>query len=61
MPSTTLYFDAILFDMDRTLTDSTRGAVAPWEWFAETYPVIDVQEILKNTHGVRTIETLALQ
>ncbi|KAH9053300.1 phosphatase [Lactarius vividus] len=60
MPSTTLHFDAILFDMDGTLIDSTPGVVAAWELFAETYPTINVQEILKNTHGVRTIETVRM-
>ncbi|KAH8978861.1 HAD-like domain-containing protein, partial [Lactarius hatsudake] len=60
IPSTTLHFDAILFDMDRTLTDSTPGVVAAWELFAETYPVINVQEILKNTHGVCTVETIKM-
>ncbi|KAH8981027.1 phosphatase [Lactarius akahatsu] len=60
MPSTTLHFDAILFDMDGTLIDSTPGVVAAWELFAETYPTINVQEILKNTHGVRTVETVKM-
>jgi len=58
MPSTTLHFDAILFDMDGTLIDSTPGVAGAWELFAETYPAINVQEILKITHGVRTVETL---
>jgi len=58
MPSTTLHFDAILFDMDGTLIDSTPGVVAAWKLFAETYPTIDVQDILENTHGVRTVESL---
>jgi len=58
MPSTTLHFDAILFDMDGTLIDSTPGVVAAWELFAETYPAIDVPKILETTHGVRTVETL---
>ncbi|KAF8256429.1 phosphatase [Lactarius quietus] len=60
MPSTTLHFDAILFDMDGTLIDSTPGVVAAWELFAEKYTEIDVPEILKNTHGVRTVETLRM-
>ncbi|KAH9015786.1 phosphatase [Lactarius pseudohatsudake] len=60
MPSTTLHFDAILFDMDGTLIDSTPGVVAAWNLFAETYTEINVQEILKNTHGVRTIETVKM-
>jgi HAD superfamily hydrolase (TIGR01509 family) len=44
--------------MDGTLIDSTPGVIAAWELFAETYPTIDVQYILENTHGVRTVESL---
>ena len=32
--------------MDGTLVDSTDGVVGAWELFAETYPGIDVTEIL---------------
>ncbi|KAH9169490.1 phosphatase [Lactarius sanguifluus] len=53
-------FTTSLFDMDGTLIDSTPGVVAAWELFAETYPTINVQEILKNTHGVRTVETVKM-
>ncbi|KAI0306812.1 phosphatase [Multifurca ochricompacta] len=58
MPVISLHFDAILFDMDGTLIDSTAGVAGAWEVFAKTYPEINVQEILKTTHGVRTVETL---
>ncbi|KAI0265810.1 phosphatase [Gloeopeniophorella convolvens] len=58
MPVTTLHFDAILFDMDGTLVDSTAGVVGAWETFAKTYPGLDVQNILSTSHGVRTVENL---
>ena len=32
--------------MDGTLVDSTAGVVGAWQVFAETYPGIDVDEIL---------------
>ncbi|KZT13020.1 phosphatase [Laetiporus sulphureus 93-53] len=58
MPSTTLEFDAILFDMDGTLVDSTAGVVGAWEVFKETYPQIDVTQVLSSSHGIRTVENL---
>ncbi|KAI6135012.1 HAD-like domain-containing protein [Pisolithus croceorrhizus] len=50
--------DAILFDMDGTLVDSTAGVVGAWETFAKTYPGLDVANILSNSHGVRTVDNL---
>ncbi|OBZ77173.1 Sugar phosphatase YfbT [Grifola frondosa] len=47
-----------LFDMDGTLVDSTEGVVGAWELFAETYPGLDVHDILSSSHGVRTVENL---
>ncbi|KZT72540.1 HAD-like protein [Daedalea quercina L-15889] len=58
MPSTTLHFDAILFDMDGTLVDSTDGVVGAWELFKEKYPQLDVTQVLSSSHGVRTVENL---
>lgn len=58
MPVVTQEFDVILFDMDGTLVDSTDGVVGAWELFAETYPGIDLTEILSSSHGVRTVENL---
>ncbi|KAI0089136.1 phosphatase [Irpex rosettiformis] len=55
-----LHFDTILFDMDGTLVDSTSGVVDAWKLFAETYPGIDVHEILSSSHGVRTVENLRI-
>ncbi|KAI0082434.1 phosphatase [Panus rudis PR-1116 ss-1] len=60
MPEQTLHFDAILFDMDGTLVDSTDGVVGAWQKFAESYPGIDVHEILSSSHGVRTVENLRI-
>ncbi|KAI0774061.1 phosphatase [Fomes fomentarius] len=53
-------FDAILFDMDGTLVDSTDGVVGAWELFAEKYPGLDVTQVLSSSHGVRTVENLTL-
>ncbi|THH12493.1 hypothetical protein EW146_g7647 [Bondarzewia mesenterica] len=58
MPSTTVQFDAILFDMDGTLIDSTAGVEGAWGLFAEKYPGLDIPNILSSAHGVRTVESL---
>jgi len=58
MPTTTHEYDAILFDMDGTLIDSTAGVVGAWEEFAKMYPDINVKDILSSAHGVRTVENL---
>lgn len=41
-----------LFDMDGTLVDSTAGVVGAWQIFAQTYPGIDVHNILSCEHRV---------
>ncbi|KAJ7929966.1 HAD-like domain-containing protein [Mycena leptocephala] len=58
MPSTTFHVDAILFDMDGTLVDSTAGVEGAWAVFKMSYPDIDVHDILSSAHGVRTVENL---
>ncbi|KAF8076583.1 HAD-like domain-containing protein [Lyophyllum atratum] len=58
MPATTFTVDAVLFDMDGTLVDSTAGVVGAWELFRQKYPGIDVQNILSSAHGVRTVDNL---
>ncbi|KAI0311444.1 phosphatase [Amylostereum chailletii] len=58
MPTTTHTFDAILFDMDGTLIDSTAGVEGAWNLFKDRYPHIDVERILSSAHGVRTVENL---
>ena len=51
--------DAILFDIDGTLVDSTAAVIRTWETWAATHG-IDAQEILRVCHGRRTEDTLAL-
>ncbi|KAH7914425.1 HAD-like domain-containing protein [Hygrophoropsis aurantiaca] len=58
MPPTTFYVDAVLFDMDGTLVDSTAGVVGAWDTFARSYPGLDVKTILSSSHGVRTVDNL---
>lgn len=49
--------DAILFDLDGVLIDSTRCIVRHWrEWAARHN--LDLSEILRVAHGIRTIETM---
>lgn len=59
MPSTAvIVVDAILFDMDGTLIDSTSGVEGAWRAFQQQYPDIDVHDILSSSHGVRTVDNL---
>ncbi|KAJ7129472.1 HAD-like domain-containing protein [Mycena epipterygia] len=60
MPPTTFHVDAVLFDMDGTLVDSTAGVVGAWDAFKISYPGIDVDAILSSSHGVRTVENLRI-
>ncbi|CAE6400799.1 unnamed protein product [Rhizoctonia solani] len=50
--------DAILFDMDGTLIDSTPGVLGAWDQFGKDYPFLNIEEILESSHGVRSIDTL---
>jgi len=50
--------DAILFDMDGTLIDSTAGVVGAWEYWGRKNPELNIHEILRTSHGVRTIDNL---
>ncbi|KZT62081.1 HAD-like protein [Calocera cornea HHB12733] len=50
--------DAVLFDMDGTLVESTPAVVGAWETFQKSYPHLDLTEVLQNSHGIRTIENL---
>jgi mannitol-1-/sugar-/sorbitol-6-phosphatase len=55
--------DAILFDLDGVLVDSTRSVTRQWRMWAEENN-IDPQKVVEIAHGVRTIEivrTLAPQ
>jgi HAD superfamily hydrolase (TIGR01509 family) len=49
---------ALLFDMDGTLVDSTAVVERTWQDFADRHG-LDVNEILANAHGRRTEETIA--
>lgn len=50
--------DAILFDIDGTLVDSTPAVIRTWTAFAEQRS-LDSEEILRVSHGRRTEDTLA--
>jgi sugar-phosphatase len=51
--------EAVLFDIDGTLVDSTAAVIRTWEtWAAQRG--IDAREILRVCHGRRTEDTLAL-
>jgi len=49
--------DAILFDMDGTLVDSTPGVVKTWHVYAERFG-FDAEAAIKATHGVRLWDSL---
>ncbi|WVR06089.1 hypothetical protein IAU60_003117 [Kwoniella sp. DSM 27419] len=55
--STTTDARAFLFDMDGTLLDSTPAVNATWEYFAREYN-LDLKEVLRTSHGVRTIDNM---
>lgn len=48
---------AILFDLDGVLLDSTSCIERHWQEWAEKH-AIDLNLVLQNAHGVRTIETI---
>ena len=56
-PLITLSCDAILFDMDGTLVDSTGCVKAIWGRWAQKHG-IELSYILQHSHGRRTIDTL---
>jgi sugar-phosphatase len=49
--------DAILFDLDGVLIDSTTAIVRHWQRFADQHG-LDLETVLRAAHGVRTIETI---
>ncbi|WVN89148.1 uncharacterized protein L203_104364 [Cryptococcus depauperatus CBS 7841] len=53
----TTHTRAFLFDMDGTLLDSTPAVNATWEYFAKEYN-LDLHEVLRTSHGVRTIDNM---
>lgn len=53
----TLTCRAVLFDMDGTLVDSTAVVEEVWGEFAGRYG-LDIDEILRTSHGVQAIDTV---
>jgi mannitol-1-/sugar-/sorbitol-6-phosphatase len=51
--------EALLFDIDGTLVDSTAAVERTWRTWARKYP-IGVSEILRVCHGRRTEDTVAM-
>ena len=58
-PNVTLDCDALLFDMDGTLVDSTEVVERHWGIWAARHG-IDLAEVLRVSHGRPTLETLRL-
>jgi sugar-phosphatase len=51
--------DAILFDMDGTLVDSTESVERQWRWWAQRHG-LELEPILRVSHGRTTAETIRL-
>ena len=51
--------DAILFDIDGTLVDSTAAVIRTWTTWAAKHG-IDADEVLRVCHGRRTEDTLGM-
>ena len=49
--------DALLFDLDGVLIDSSTAIVRNWRAWADRHG-IDVAQIVQVMHGVRSIETI---
>ena len=51
--------DAVLFDLDGVLIDSTSCIVRHWQVWADQH-ALDINRIMQVAHGIRTIETIRL-
>ncbi|WWD17851.1 hypothetical protein CI109_102295 [Kwoniella shandongensis] len=49
--------ESVLFDMDGTLINSSGAVVKAWELFSKSY-TLDLDDILRSAHGMRTIDVL---
>ncbi|KAF7306475.1 hypothetical protein MIND_00438800 [Mycena indigotica] len=58
MPSRKILVDAVLFDMDGTLIDSTPGLHKAWATFSADYNLGDPLVVVHDTHGRRLADTL---
>ncbi len=54
---TQLECDALLFDLDGVLIDSTICVTRHWEAWARRHG-LDLDDVMREAHGVRTIETM---
>ncbi|KAG9121134.1 hypothetical protein FRC07_003033 [Ceratobasidium sp. 392] len=54
----TLTAKALLFDMDGTLVDSTAAVEGAWATYGQRYPHLDIPNILKTSHGVRSVDNM---
>ncbi|KIL70576.1 hypothetical protein M378DRAFT_183213 [Amanita muscaria Koide BX008] len=50
--------EAVLFDMDGTLIDSTPGVLSAWAQFSADYNLGDSLKVAHETHGRRLYDTL---
>jgi HAD superfamily hydrolase (TIGR01509 family) len=58
MSVVTILVDAVLFDMDGTLIDSTPGVLQAWKDFAFDYNLKDSNAVAHASHGRRLYDTL---
>jgi mannitol-1-/sugar-/sorbitol-6-phosphatase len=59
LPMTQFSCQAILFDLDGVLVDSTRAVERVWrKWAHENQ--LDIEKVLEHAHGRRTIETIRI-
>ena len=59
VPMTQLECDAILFDLDGVLIDSTACIARHWREWADQHG-LEVATIMRVAHGIRTVETMRL-